>query len=49
VDWGYFDYLEVFSKQAFETLVTNLDRRYSEVPGEVDVHDDKCSPTDEDL
>merc|ERR1712129_271362 len=38
VDWGYFGNLEVFSKQAFETLVTNLDRCYSEVPWKVGVH-----------
>merc|ERR1711920_967077 len=31
VDWGYFGNLEVFSKQAFTTLVENLDRCYDEL------------------
>jgi len=49
VDWGYFGNLEVFSKQAFETLVTNLDRCYSELPWKVGVHDGKYGPMGEDL
>jgi len=49
VDWGYFGNLEVFSKQAFETLVTNLDRCYSEVPWKVGVHGGKYGPMGEDL
>merc|ERR1712088_738977 len=32
VDWGYFGNLEVFSKQAFSTLVNNLDTCYTSLP-----------------
>jgi len=49
VDWGYFGSSEVFSKQAFETLVTNLDRCYSELPWKVGVHGGKYGPMGEDL
>merc|ERR1719493_573395 len=38
VDWGYFGNLEVFSKQAFATMVNNLDTCYSSLPWKVGVH-----------
>lgn len=49
VDWGYFGNLEVFSKQAFTTLVDNLDNCYSSLPWKVGVHDGKYGPMGEDL
>merc|ERR1712038_1003287 len=49
VDWGYFGNLEVFSKQAFETLVSNLDTCYTQVPWKTGVHGGKYGPMGEDL
>merc|ERR1719220_620020 len=49
VDWGYFGNLEVFSKQAFTTLVNNLDTCYSSLPWKVGVHEGKYGPMGEDL
>jgi len=51
VDWGYFGNLEVFSKQAFITLVDkdNLDHCYSALPWKVGVHGGKFGPMGEDL
>merc|ERR1712218_157720 len=49
VDWGYFGNLEVFSKQAFATLVNNLDTCYNSLPWKVGVHDGKYGPMGEDL
>merc|ERR1712051_392879 len=31
VDWGYFGNLEVFSRQAFETMVDNVETCYTEI------------------
>jgi len=49
VDWGYFGNLEVFSKQAFETLVDSMERCYNEIPWKVGVHGGKYGPMGEDL
>jgi len=49
VDWGYFGNLEVFSKQAFTTLVNNLDACYTSLPWKVGVHGGKHGPMGEDL
>jgi len=49
VDWGYFGNLEVFSKQAFSTLVNNLDTCYTSLPWKVGVHGGKHGPMGEDL
>merc|ERR1711963_856578 len=49
VDWGYFGNLEVFSKQAFSTLVQNLDTCYTQLPWKVGVHGGKHGPMGEDL
>merc|ERR1711941_264280 len=49
VEWGYFGNLEVFSKQAFATLVTNLDECYTSLPWKVGVHGGKHGPMGEDL
>jgi len=49
VDWGYFGNLEVFSKQAFTTLVENLDRCYDELDWKVGVKGGKYGPMGEDL
>merc|ERR1712088_622527 len=48
-DWGYFGNLEVFSKQAFATLVNNLDTCYTSLPWKVGVHGGKHGPMGEDL
>merc|ERR1712117_877451 len=48
VDWGYFGNLEVFSKQAFATLVNNLDTCYTSLPWKVGVHGGKYGPMGED-
>jgi len=49
VDWGYFGNLEVFSKQAFATLVNSLDTCYHSLPWKVGVHGGKHGPMGEDL
>jgi len=49
VDWGYFGNLEVFSKQAFITMVDNLDRCYDELDWKVGVKGGKFGPMGEDL
>jgi hypothetical protein len=49
VDWGYFGNLEVFSKQAFETLVLSVDECYDALPWKVGVKDGKWGPMGEDL
>jgi len=49
VDWGYFGSLEIFSKQAFTTLVDNLESCYTSLPWKVGVHDGKYGPMGEDL
>jgi len=49
VDWGYFGNLEVFSQQAFTTLVYSLEECYTAVPWKIGVHGGKYGPMGEDL
>jgi len=49
VDWGYFGNLEVFSKQAFQTLVDNVDTCYDTIDWKIGVHGGKYGPMGEDL
>jgi len=49
VDWGYFGNLEVFSKQAFITLVDNLETCYTSIPWKDGVLGGKYGPMGEDL
>jgi len=49
VDWGYFGNLEVFSKQAFQTLIDNVDTCYDEIDWKIGVHGGKYGPMGEDL
>merc|ERR1712051_519168 len=46
---GYFGNLEVFSKQAFKSLLSNMDTCYEQLPWKVGVHDGKYGPMGEDL
>merc|ERR1712066_153525 len=46
---GYFGNLEVFSRQAFSTLLANLDSCYDTVDWKVGVHGGKYGPMGEDL
>jgi len=49
VDWGYFGNLEVFSKQAFDTLLDNVDTCYDEIDWKLGVFGGKYGPMGEDL
>merc|ERR1740129_621344 len=49
VDWGYFGNLEVFSKQAFQTLLDNVDTCYDAIDWKLGVHGGKDGPMGEDL
>jgi len=49
VDWGYFGNLEVFSKQAFQTLVENLETCYTEIDWKTGIKGGKYGATGEDL
>jgi len=49
VDWGYFGNLEVFSKQAFQTLLDNVDTCYDTIDWKTGVHGGKYGPMGEDL
>merc|ERR1719188_419680 len=49
VDWGYYGNLEVFSKEAFETLVANVDTCYDEIDWKLGVHGGKYGAMGEDL
>jgi len=49
VDWGYFGNLEVFSKQAFDTLVDSSERCYKDIPWKVGVKGGMYGPMGEDL
>jgi len=49
VDYGFFGNLEVFSHQAFSTLLANLDSCYDTVDWKVGVHGGKYGPMGEDL
>jgi len=49
VDWGYFGNLEVFSKQAFQTLLDNVDTCYDAIDWKLGVHGGKYGPMGEDL
>jgi len=49
VEEGYFGNMEVYSKQAFDTLTANLEHCYTSIPWKVGVHDGKWGPMGEDL
>merc|ERR1740116_6379 len=49
VDWGYFGNLEVFSKQAFQTLLDSVDTCYDAIDWKLGVHGGKYGPMGEDL
>jgi len=49
VNWGYFGNLEVFSKQAFTTLVGSLEECYTTLPWKVGALEGKFGPMGEDL
>jgi len=49
VDWGYFGNLEVFSKQAFQTLLDNVDTCYDAIDWKLGVKGGKFGPMGEDL
>merc|ERR1739844_776249 len=46
---GYFGNLEVFSKQAFQTLLDNVDTCYDAIDWKLGVHGGKYGPMGEDL
>merc|ERR1712061_675320 len=49
VDYGYFGNMEIFSKQAFETLVQNLEQCYNTLPWKTGIKGGKYGPMGEDL
>jgi len=49
VDFGYFGNMEVYSKQAFDTLTANLEHCYDTVPWKIGVHGGKYGAMGEDL
>merc|ERR1711935_405809 len=49
VDYGYFGNLEVFSRQAFSTLIDNIDSCKSTLDWKVGIKDGKYGPMGEDL
>merc|ERR1712217_92199 len=49
VDYGYFGNLEVFSKNAFGTLIKNLETCYTTLPWKVGIKHGKYGPMGEDL
>jgi len=49
VDWGYFGNLEVFSRQAFQTLVDKVETCYTEIDWKTGIKGGKYGATGEDL